>query len=343
METTRLASIRLDGVTKRFGTTVAVDDVSVAVEPGEFFSLLGPSGCGKTTLLRIVGGFETPDAGRVLLGDAEVTRRPPQRRPTAMVFQSYALFPTMTVGENVAYGLKVRRVAKAERAQRVEAALARVDLAGLGARPVVQLSGGQQQRVALARALAVEPAVLLFDEPLSNLDVALREQTRRELKLLQEQLGTTSLYVTHDQQEALALSDRIAVMRAGRIVQVDTPEALYQRPETAFVARFLGGSNLVADAATATRLAGEPPPPGHVLAVRPEHVQPSADGPVEGRLRSRQFLGTHAEWLVEVGGRHLRAWVDPARAPSKTVRLAAAQHRWVRDEGGAAEVAPPEP
>ncbi|HMB89308.1 MAG TPA: ABC transporter ATP-binding protein, partial [Rhodothermales bacterium] len=208
-------SVRLETVTKRFGSTLAVSEVSVDIQPGEFFSLLGPSGCGKTTLLRMVAGFEQPDAGHIFIGGEEVTKATPQRRPTAMVFQSYALFPTMTVAQNVAYGLDVRRVAKAERARRVEEALARVELAGLGPKPVTQLSGGQQQRVALARALAVRPAVLLFDEPLSNLDVTLREQTRRELKELQAQLGTTSIYVTHDQQEALALSDRIAVMRAG--------------------------------------------------------------------------------------------------------------------------------
>ncbi len=326
------ASVRLDGVTKRFAETVAVRAVSVEIQPGEFFSLLGPSGCGKTTLLRIVAGFEQPDAGRVFLGGDDVTALSPQRRPTAMVFQSYALFPTMTVAENVAYGLAVRRVARAERAQRVGRALARVDLSGLEAKPVTQLSGGQQQRVALARALAVEPAVLLFDEPLSNLDVALREQTRREMKVLQDQLGTTSLYVTHDQQEALALSDRIAVMRAGEIVQVGAPEALYQAPETAFVAQFLGGSNLVSDAAVAVRLArGEDPPPGRVLAVRPEHLRPAGQGGVAARLRSRQFLGTYAEWWVDVDGQALRAWLDPSAEPAETVHLTATRHRWVRN------------
>ncbi len=325
-------SVHLAGVTKRFGETVAVRGVSLEVQPGEFFSLLGPSGCGKTTLLRVVAGFERPDAGRVSIGERDVTALPPQGRPTAMVFQSYALFPTMTVAENVAYGLRVRKVERAERGRRVAEALARVDLAGLEDRPVTQLSGGQQQRVALARAVAVRPAVLLFDEPLSNLDVALREQTRRELKVLQEQLGVTSLYVTHDQQEALALSNRIAVMRAGEIQQVGLPETLYRDPETAFVAQFLGGSNLVADAAVAARLTdGASPPQGHVLAVRPEHLRPVAQGGVTGRLRSRQFLGTYAEWWVEVDGLALRAWVDPALDAAETVRLEAAQHRWVRN------------
>ncbi|GIV61613.1 MAG: spermidine/putrescine ABC transporter ATP-binding protein [Rhodothermaceae bacterium] len=322
--------VRLDGVTKRFGDVVAVDDVSLEVRPGEFFSLLGPSGCGKSTLLRLVGGFEQPDAGRILIGGEEMAGVPPQRRPTAMVFQNYALFPTMTVGENVAYGLRVRRLPAAERRRRVQEVLERVDLAHLVDRPVTQLSGGQQQRVAVARALAVRPGVLLFDEPLSNLDVALREQTRRELKLLQRRLGTTSLYVTHDQQEALALSDRIAVMRAGRIQQVGPPEQLYREPETAFVAQFLGGSNLIDDARLAAVLTrGEPPPPGRVLAVRPEHLRLVDEGGIPGRLRARQFLGTFAEWWIETEGTTLRAWMAPEVVPTETFRLEATHYRWV--------------
>jgi ABC-type Fe3+/spermidine/putrescine transport system ATPase subunit len=325
--------VRLEGVTKRFGATTAADQVTLEVEPGEFFSLLGPSGCGKTTLLRLVAGFETPDAGQVWIGGTEVTDRAPQARPTAMVFQSYALFPTMTVEENVAYGLRVRRVASGARTERVRAALARVGMEALMDRPVTQLSGGQQQRVALARALAVEPDVLLFDEPLSNLDVALREQTRRELKVLQHELGTTSLYVTHDQQEALALSDRLAVMQAGRIMQVGTPQDLYRRPESAFVARFLGGSNLIEDPATMDRIIGdEAAPEGKVLVVRPEHLRPSPDGRIQGTLRSHQFLGTHAEWWVETATTSLRAFVGPDEVPSATVRLDATQWRWVDRE-----------
>ena len=323
-------AVRLDEVTKRFGETVAADGVSLEVRPGEFFSLLGPSGCGKTTLLRTVAGFEHPDAGRVHIGDRDVTGLAPQARPTAMVFQSYALFPTMTVAENIAFGLRVRKVSKVARSRRIAEALARVDLTGLEDKRVTQLSGGQQQRVALARALAVEPDVLLFDEPLSNLDVALREQTRRELKVLQAHLGTTSLYVTHDQQEALALSDRIAVMRAGKILQVGPPEHLYREPRTAFVARFLGGSNIVEDAGLAEALSGEAAPSGeHVLAVRPEHLHPVDQGGITGRLLARQFVGTYAEWSVEVEGTELRAWVDPSLSPSASVRLSAGAHRWV--------------
>ncbi len=322
----------LEGVTKRYGATLAVDNVSLEVKAGEFFSLLGPSGCGKTTLLRIVGGFERPDAGVVRIAGRDMTTVPPRRRPTAMVFQNYALFPNMTVGENVAYGLRVRKTPLAQRRERVREALRRVEMQALEDRPVTALSGGQQQRVALARAVAVEPDVLLFDEPLSNLDIALREQTRRELKVLQDRLGITSIYVTHDQQEALALSDRIGVMRAGRLVQSGEPERLYREPQTAYVAEFLGGSNIVRDARLAARLAPqETPPPGCALAIRPEHFEASEKG-VEARLVSRQFLGTLTEWWVEMDGHRLRAWVDPQEPPSDIVTLRPASVRWVLDD-----------
>ena len=251
------AGIQIDGVVKRYGAVTAVGGVTLDVPAGAFVSLLGPSGCGKTTLLRLVGGFETPDAGTIRIGDRDVTRLAPQDRPTAMVFQSYALFPTMAVGQNVGYGMSVRGVAKEQIRQRTARALARVDLGGLEDRPVAALSGGQQQRVALARAIAVEPDVLLFDEPLSNLDLALREATRAELKALQRDLGVTSLYVTHDQSEALALSDRIALMRTGSLEAVGTPEDLYADPPTAYAASFLGGANVIRDRAVAERLAGE--------------------------------------------------------------------------------------
>ena len=331
------AGIQIDGVVKRYGDVAAVDGVTLDVAPGAFVSLLGPSGCGKTTLLRLVGGFETPDAGVIRIGDADVTRRPPQDRPTAMVFQSYALFPTMTVGENVGYGMEVRGVKRDAVRQRTARALARVDLAGLAGRPVAALSGGQQQRVALARAIAVEPEVLLFDEPLSNLDLALREATRAELKALQSDLGVTSLYVTHDQTEALALSDRIALMRAGRLVAVDTPEALYATPPTAYAAGFLGSANVIQDRAVAERLAGAPRPDGTALSVRPEALEPvapGAEGSVPARLVSRQFLGLTAEWTVEVDGVRLRLWTEPARAVPDALAVAARQSRWVSDDLG---------
>ena len=331
--------IQIDGVAKRYGAVAAVDGVTLSVPAGAFVSLLGPSGCGKTTLLRLVGGFETPDAGTVSMGGRDVTRRPPQDRPTAMVFQSYALFPTMTVGENVGYGLRVRGVAAGQHRERVARALARVDLAGLADRPVAALSGGQQQRVALARAVAVEPEVLLFDEPLSNLDLALREATRAELKALQRELGVTSLYVTHDQQEALALSDRIALMRAGRLVADGTPEALYADPPTAYAASFLGGANVVRDRALAERLAGEPMPPGAALAVRPEALEPvasDAPGAVGARLLGRQFLGLTAEWTLEAGGVRLRLWTEPGRPVPEALAVAARRWRWVPDDANPA-------
>ena len=327
--------VEVEGVSKRYGAVAAVDGVSLHVAPGAFVSLLGPSGCGKTTLLRLVGGFEAPDAGAVRIGGVDVTRQPPQRRPTAMVFQSYALFPTMTVGENVAYGLRARGVKRDEAHERAARALARVDLAGLEDRSVAALSGGQQQRVALARAVAVEPDVLLFDEPLSNLDLALREATRAELKALQQELGTTSLYVTHDQGEALALSDRVALMRAGRVVAEGTPEALYADPPTAYAARFLGRANVVRDRGTAERLAGEGVPARHVLAVRPEALVAAASGDagaVPARLLARLFLGHAVEWEVEAGGQRLRLWVEPGRDVPDALAVRAARWRWVADD-----------
>ncbi len=325
--------IEIDGAVKRYGSVVAVDGVSLDVPAGAFVSLLGPSGCGKTTLLRLVGGFETPDVGSIRIGGRDVTRAAPQDRPTAMVFQSYALFPTMTVGENVAYGLTVRGIKKTTRRERARRALRRVDLDGLEDRPVAALSGGQQQRVALARAIAVEPDVLLFDEPLSNLDLALREATRAELKALQQDLGVTSLYVTHDQHEALALSDRVALMRAGRLVGEGTPEALYADPPTAFAARFLGRANVIRDAALAERLAGEPVPEGHVLSVRPEALAPvDGEGAVPARLLARLFLGQTAEWEVEADGVRLRLWTEPGRAVPETFGVRADRWRWVPDD-----------
>ena len=331
--------VRIDGVSKHYGEITAVDGVSLEVEAGSFVSLLGPSGCGKTTLLRLVGGFEQPDGGTIFIGGVDVTNKPPQARPTAMVFQSYALFPTMTVGKNVGYGLTVRGEKRAVVRDCVERALERVDLRGMADRPVGALSGGQQQRVALARALAVEPAVLLFDEPLSNLDLALREATRAELKTLQKELGTTSLYVTHDQSEALALSDRIAVMREGRIVEEGTPEQLYHEPESAYVARFLGGSNVITNAVLAEQLTGTTPPAGKVLAVRPEDLEAlgeRVEGAALAQFLSRQFLGTHAEWAIEAEGVSLRLWAPPTREAPERLYVRAKRHRWVQAENTSA-------
>lgn len=238
-------SIELVEVSKRFGKVVAVDRVSVKIEKGEFYTFLGPSGCGKTTTLRIIAGLETPDEGRVLMNGQEITYLPPHKRDTAMVFQNYALWPHMTVFDNVAYGLKIRKLPKDEIRRRVREALELVRLEGLEGRYPTQLSGGQQQRIALARALVVEPKALLLDEPLSNLDAKLRIEMREELKRLQRNLNITTIYVTHDQEEAMVLSDRIAVMNWGKVVQVGSPEELYGKPKALFVATFIGKYNLL--------------------------------------------------------------------------------------------------
>ena len=239
------ADVQLVGVRKRFGAVAAVNDVSVDIERGTIFSLLGPSGCGKTTTLRLVAGFEQPDAGDVYIRGARVTSMPPYRRDFSMVFQSYALFPHLTVAENVAFGLRMRRVARGDRARSVDEALELVKLRALADRYPRQLSGGQQQRVALARAIVVKPAVLLLDEPLGALDKLLREEMQVELRSLQQRLGITAVFVTHDQEEALTLSDRVAVMRNGVIEQIGAPREIYDRPRNAFVASFLGASNFI--------------------------------------------------------------------------------------------------
>jgi spermidine/putrescine transport system ATP-binding protein len=236
--------IRFENVTKRFGKVIAVDDVNLAIEEGEFFALLGPSGCGKTTLLRMLAGFETPSEGRILIDGQDISRTPPDKRPVNMVFQSYAVFPHMSVADNVAYGLLVDGVAKPERDRRVEEALGLVKLDGFGARKPDQMSGGQRQRVALARALVKRPRVLLLDEPLSALDAKLREAMRSELTQLQEKVGITFLIVTHDQDEALAMASRCAVMNRGLLQQVATPSDLYEFPNSRFVADFIGQVNM---------------------------------------------------------------------------------------------------
>ena len=259
---------------------MAVDDVTLDIAAGEFFALLGPSGCGKTTSLRMIAGFEMPDAGRVHVGGEDITDVPVHRRDMGMVFQSYALFPHRTVAENVAFGLRMRDVPKAEIDRRVGAALAQVALTGLEARKPGQLSGGQQQRVALARALVVEPRVLLCDEPLGALDRKLRQQMQFELKDLQKRLGVTLVFVTHDQEEALAMSDRIAVMNKGRVEQVGTPTEIYEHPRTRFVADFIGEINLLDDG-------------GRVRALRPEKIRlvPVASARLAGKIETANFLG----------------------------------------------------
>jgi putative spermidine/putrescine transport system ATP-binding protein len=300
-----MSRLVLDGLRRVYGTTVAVDRVDLDVAQGELVALLGPSGCGKTTTLRMVAGFVPPSAGRVTIGERDVTRLPPYARDTGMVFQGYALFPHMTVAENVGFGLEMRRVPRAERGARVAEALRLVRLEGLGDRRPAQLSGGQQQRVALARALVVNPGVFLLDEPLSNLDARLRAEVRVEIRALQQRLGLTTLFVTHDQDEALTMADRLVVMEQGRVRQVGTPEEVYERPADLFVAGFLGRCNAFPGAmepggfragALLLPAAGAPGP--GVLAVRPERVRLGAEGPLPGRVEMVTYLGGLTEWHV---------------------------------------------
>ena len=337
-------SLRLERVSKRFvregqAALAAVDDVSLEVEPGELLTLLGPSGCGKTTTLRMVAGFEQPDAGRIYIGGEDVTDLMVYRRSIGFVFQNYALFPHLTIFENVAYGLRVRRLPKAMIRARVGQVLELAGLPGYERRFPNQLSGGEQQRVAVARAVVVEPALLLFDEPLSNLDAKLRVQMRGELSRLQRQLAITTVYVTHDQEEAMAISDRIAVMRRGAVAQIGTAEELYRAPRSAFVAQFIGRVNLVESRVlgvtgghVAVTLWGAslsvPAADGYAagqrlsLVLRPESLTlvpetaKAAEGEVivPGIVRGRTFLGEKVEYAVEVGGALLQAVTyDPTR------------------------------
>ncbi len=260
-------SVRLERVVKRFGDVVAVAGVDLDIAGGEFFSMLGPSGSGKTTTLRMIAGFELPTEGRILLGDTEVSNRPPYERDVNTVFQDYALFPHMDVATNVAYGLMIKKVPKDERARRVAEAMRMVRLEGFERRRPSQLSGGQRQRVALARALVNRPSVLLLDEPLGALDLKLRQEMQVELKTIQREVGITFIYVTHDQEEALSMSDRIAIFHRGRIEQIGTPADVYERPATAFVAGFVGTSNIL-EGAVAQAVLGEPGP----FTIRPEKI-----------------------------------------------------------------------
>src|SRR3989441_1016854 len=294
--------VRLDGVSKRFDAAVAADGITLAVERGEVLALLGPSGSGKTTLLRLLAGFEQPDAGRMIINGADVGGLSPARRRCGMVFQHYALFPHLDVGENVAFGLRERRRQGGRVAveRQVAAVLALVDLAGFERRRVQELSGGQQQRVALARARAPEPPVLLLDEPLAKLDPALRERTRRELRQLIKRVGITTLFVTHEQEEAFDLGDRVAVLAAGRLDQVGTPDDLYERPASLFVATFVGRANVFRGAA-AHALGGAD---GQIVVVRPEAFRFSEIG-IPGVVKERRYTGAAAFYLVygDPGGR----------------------------------------
>jgi iron(III) transport system ATP-binding protein len=313
--------VQLTQITKRFGAVRAIDGISLAIEEGEFFTLLGPSGCGKTTLLRSIAGFHTPEAGEIRFGDRVVNAIPPHRRETGMVFQNYALFPHLTVFDNVAYGLRARRTGSGETADRVAEVLKSVQLEGFERRSPGHLSGGQQQRVALARALVIKPQILLMDEPLSNLDAKLRVSMREEIRRLQKQLGITTIYVTHDQEEAMAVSDRIAILNRGRVEQVDTPAGIYFRPASRFAAEFMGASNILELPVVAydevrsrvitetdgrrIEIAGERPTGRTItLSVRPEWITvvpahaPDDGNVLEGTVLSSSFLGSMVRYRV---------------------------------------------
>ena len=347
--------VRLERVTKDFGETVAVDDLSLDIPEGEFFSMLGPSGCGKTTTLRMIGGFEEPTRGTIYLKGRDVTDLPPYKRDVNTVFQSYALFPHLDVYENVAFGLRRKKVDKSQITTRVKESMRLVDLLGFEKRKPAQMSGGQQQRVALARALVNSPKVLLLDEPLGALDLKLRKQMQLELKRIQTEVGITFIYVTHDQEEAMTMSDRLAVMRQGKIEQIGPPEEVYENPQTEFVASFLGASNMLegelkesANGVAAVLLGG-----GDVVhlpadrapfrtgasvkvGVRPEkvHIAPEDDSEVpsgynsiSGLLRMSTYIGVSHQYKVEgPGGHTITVWVQnlgttPPPHPGERVRL----------------------
>jgi spermidine/putrescine transport system ATP-binding protein len=348
--------VRLERVTKDFGETVAVDDLSLDIASGEFFSMLGPSGCGKTTTLRMIGGFEEPTRGTIYLDGRDVTDRPPYKRDVNTVFQSYALFPHLNVFENVAFGLRRRKVGDKDIKGRVNEALRLVDLEGFEKRKPGQMSGGQAQRVALARALVNQPKVLLLDEPLGALDLKLRKQMQLELKRIQQEVGITFIYVTHDQEEAMTMSDRLAVMRHGKIEQIGPPEDVYESPQTQFVAGFLGASNLLEgelkeqmDGYSSVLLAGgdavilpsdrAPFAIGDtvLVGVRPEKVVIEAAredahtergwNSVSGLLRVATYIGVSHQYKVEgPGGHNITVWVqnlgnEQAPRPGDRVRL----------------------
>ena len=313
--------VELEGIVKRFGPLKAVDDVTLSIQEGDFFTLLGPSGCGKTTLLRMIAGFYRPDGGEIRFGDKRVNDVPPHRRETGMVFQNYALFPHLSVFDNIAYGLRARKVPRREIEERIGQIIGSVQLDGLEGRAPSQLSGGQQQRVALARALVISPQILLMDEPLSNLDAKLRISMREEIRRIQKELGITTIYVTHDQEEAMAVSDRIAILNRGRLEQVGAPGEIYFRPVSRFAAEFMGSSNILEMAVTgydeaAGQIAAEaggqrmqirgerPSGPRIALSVRPEWITLSAEteagepNVLSGKVLNSTFLGSMVRYRV---------------------------------------------
>ena len=341
----RTSSLRIEGVSVRYGNNRAVENVSLTVNGGEFVSLLGPSGCGKTTLLRLIAGFLRPDDGRILCDDRDITAQAPYERRFGVVFQNYALFPHMTAAENVGYGLKVAKVPRSEMGTRVSRVLDKVGLSHVGERYPAQLSGGMQQRVALARALVIEPAILLLDEPLSALDKNMREEMQVELRLLQQNVGVTTVFVIHDQEEALTLSDRVAVMQGGRILQVGPPRDVYMHPQSQFVSTFLGTTNLLPGRVrTVSNDRVDVAVEGHFLtatgqaavgsdvtvAVRPEHVMISSDAAgIPGTVQDVLFQG-HRLIVIFVTreGKEVRAF---APASFSLSRGQAAYATWTPD------------
>lgn len=313
------AAVSFSKVSRHFGSVKAVDAVDLTVEPGEFFAMLGPSGSGKTTCLRLIAGFEQPTAGHIEIFGETAEGVPPYRRNVNTVFQDYALFPHLNILDNVAYGLMVKGVAKAERHREAEKALEMVKLPGYGARKPGQLSGGQRQRVALARALVNKPKVLLLDEPLGALDLKLREQMQEELKSLQRSLGITFVFVTHDQGEALSMADRVAVFNDGKIVQAGTPHEIYNKPRTRFVADFVGSSNVIAPEAMKA-LGGE----ARWTSLRPEAIRIVSDGGVEATVRSTSFLGASTKLFVETAVAALTVSLpagQPAPQSGESIRI----------------------
>ena len=341
MSTPRPGSVIFQNIRKQFGAFTAIHDLSIAIEPGTLVTLLGPSGCGKTTTLRMLAGLEHPTSGRIIIGGKDVTMLPANERDVSMVFQSYALFPHMTSLDNVAYGLESSGLKRKEARERAEDGLKLVGLAGMGQRLPAELSGGQQQRVAVARALVLEPQVLLLDEPLSNLDARLRRSVRTEIRDLQQRLGFTAVYVTHDQDEALAVSDRIIIMKDGVIAQEGTPRDLYEAPASAFIADFMGEANVmpceviaVQGADATIRIAGlEHKVPSRNarlgaarLAVRPNSItlEAASNAPFPGRITHAAYLGDHIEYEVETADGSLFV-VDPgverALAPQTDIAI----------------------
>ncbi len=347
-----MESITAHAIVKSFGSVRALDEIDLNVKAGELFFLLGASGCGKTTLLRCIAGLETPTAGWIFFGERDVTQMPPHKREAAMVFQSYALWPHLTVAQNIAFGLEERKVPKPEIKRRVEEALEMVQLAGYGERGIDQMSGGQQQRVSLARALVVKPKCLLLDEPLSNLDAQLRVEMRREIRRIVKENGLTGIYVTHDQEEALAMADRMAVLTRGKIGQIGAPEEIYRSPLSAYVANFIGETNLIDGVAieslgnfTLSRTALGPlagrvtdtswtPQPGEAvrLSIRPEawHLQAQrGDNTVDGKIAERSYLGQRIQyWIETAGGRQQIVEMNPhvLHEPGETPVVLHARH-----------------